>query len=63
MDRVNKKDYISQYLSSASILAKLNTRNKQYEIALEGLKTIKDSNDPMGIAEKTIIAMLDCLPE
>ena len=53
----------SNHISNISILAKLNVRNAQYEIAIEGLKTIRDSNDPMGVAEKTIKAMLDCLPE
>ena len=33
---------------------------KQVEIALEGLTTIKDSNDPMNIASKTLDAMLEC---
>ena len=32
----------------------------QVEIALEGLTAIKDSNDPMNIAAKTIEAMTDC---
>ena len=44
-------------------MARLSVRNCQYEIALEGLNTIKESNDPMGIAEKTIDAMKDCIPE
>ena len=46
-----------------TLTAKLTVRDCQCEIALEGLKTIKDSNDPMGIAEKTIDAMMDCLPD
>tara|TARA_Y100000593_G_scaffold73937_1_gene135917 strand:+ start:403 stop:582 length:180 start_codon:yes stop_codon:yes gene_type:complete len=46
-----------------TLRAKLSVRDCQYNIALEGLKTIKDSNDPMGIANKTITAMLDCLPD
>ena len=46
-----------------SLLGKLAVRDCQYDIALEGLQTIRDSNDPMGIAEKTINAMLDCLPK
>ena len=45
------------------LASKLAVRNSQYEIALEGLKTIRDSNDPMNIAEKTIDAMMDCLPK
>ena len=50
-------------LTNNTLIARLSVRNCQYEIALEGLNTIKDSNDPMGIAEKTISAMMDCLPE
>ena len=49
-------------LINNTLIAKLSVRNCQYEIALEGLNTIKDSNDPMGIAEKTISAIFDCLP-
>ena len=45
------------------LASKLAVRNSQYEIALEGLKTIRDSNDPMNIAEKTIDAMMNCLPQ
>tara|TARA_Y100000593_G_scaffold34762_2_gene68258 strand:- start:1178 stop:1360 length:183 start_codon:yes stop_codon:yes gene_type:complete len=56
-----KKDFL---LFENNVLAsKLAVRDSQYKIALEGLKTIRDSNDPMGVAEKTIEAMLDCLPE
>ena len=50
-------------MTNINLVAKLSVRNCQYEIAMEGLNTIKDSNDPMGIAEKTLGAMLDCLPE
>ena len=57
----NKKEFL---LFENNLLAsQLAVRNSQYKIALEGLTTIKDSNDPMGVAEKTITAMLDCLPE
>ena len=57
----NKKDFL---LFENNVLAsQLAVRNSQYKIALEVLTTIKDSNDPMGVAEKTITAMLDCLPE
>ena len=45
-----------------NLIAKLSVRNCQYEIALEGLSTIKESNDPMGIAEQTLNAMKDCIP-
>tara|TARA_Y100000310_G_C20573834_1_gene759446 strand:+ start:281 stop:460 length:180 start_codon:yes stop_codon:yes gene_type:complete len=45
-----------------TLMAKLSVRNCQYKIALEGLKTIKDSTDPMGIARQTLEAMEDCLP-
>ena len=45
-----------------TLTSKLAVRECQYEVALEGLQTIKNSNDPMGIAEKTIDAMMDCLP-
>ena len=44
------------------LVAKLAVRQCQYKIAIEGLSTIKGSNDPMNIAEKTIIAMDDCIP-
>ena len=50
-------------LTNNTLMARLSVRNCQYEIALEGLNTIKESNDPMGIAEKTIDAMKDCIPE
>ena len=44
------------------LVAKLAVRNCQYNIAIEGLNTIVDSNDPMMIAEKTLTAMKDCIP-
>ena len=50
-------------LVNNTLKAKLSVRNCQYEIALEGLSTIKESNDPMGIAEKTLDAIKDCIPE
>ena len=46
-----------------SLYSKLSVREHQYRIALEGLKTIIQSNDPMKIAERTLDAMLDCLPK
>ena len=56
-----KKDFL---LFENNVLAsKLAVRDAQYNIALEGLKTIRESNDPMGIAEKTIDAIFDCLPK
>ncbi len=42
--------------------AKLAVRNCQYKIALEGLKAIVEYGDTT-VAEKTIEAMLDCLPD
>ena len=54
------KDLIRQ---RNTLMAKLTVRDCQYEIAIEGLKTIRDSNDPMNIAEKTIDAMMDCIPD
>ena len=44
------------------LMANLAVRNCQYRIAVEGLNTIVESNDPMKIAEKTISAMGDCIP-
>ena len=49
--------------NTAVLYAKLSVRNAQYEIAVEGLKTIIESNDPMGVAQKTIDAMMNCLPD
>ena len=43
-------------------MANLAVRNCQYKIAVEGLNTIVESNDPMNIAERTIAAMKDCIP-
>ena len=43
-------------------MAKLAVRSCQYKIAVEGLTTIVESNDPMKIAEKTLTAMDDCIP-
>ena len=45
-----------------TLKAKLGVRDCQYRIAVEGLGTIVESNDPMNIAEKTISAMEDCIP-
>ena len=44
------------------LMANLAVRNCQYRIAVEGLNTIVESNDPMKIAEKTLSAMGDCIP-
>ena len=44
------------------LMAKLAVRNCQYNIAVEGLNTIVESNDPMKIAEKTVTAMGECIP-
>ena len=45
-----------------TLMAKLAVRQCQYKIAVEGLHTIVESNDPMMIAEKTIAAMEECIP-
>ena len=56
----NKKEFL---LFENNVLAsQLAVRNSQYKIALEGLNTIMESNDPMGIAEKTLQAMEKCIP-
>ena len=44
------------------LMAKLAVRQCQYKIAVEGLHTIVESNDPMNIAEKTLSAMDECIP-
>ena len=44
------------------LMANLAVRNCQYKIAVEGLNTIIESNDPMNIAERTFTAMKDCIP-
>ena len=44
------------------LMAKLAVRNCQYNIAIEGLNTIVESNDPMMIAQKTVTAMGECIP-
>jgi hypothetical protein len=56
-----KKDFL--LFENNVLVSKLAVRDAQYNIALEGLKTIRESNDPMGIAEKTIDAIFDCLPK
>ena len=53
---------ISKYANIQILKTKLAVRSCQYEIAVEGLKTIVESNDPMGVAEKTLKAMEECLP-
>ena len=52
----------SKYANIQILKTKLAVRSCQYEIAVEGLKTIVESNDPMGVAEKTLKAMEECLP-
>ena len=44
------------------LLAKLTVRGCQYRIAVEGLNHIVESNDPVGIASKTLEAMDECMP-
>ena len=57
------KDLLGVRNQTAVLYSILSVRDAQYEIALEGLRTITESNDPMGIAEQTIKAMMDCLPK
>tara|TARA_Y100000310_G_scaffold132058_1_gene131164 strand:+ start:422 stop:598 length:177 start_codon:yes stop_codon:yes gene_type:complete len=45
-----------------TLMARLAVRQCQYKIAVEGLNTIVESNDPMMIAEKTLSAMDECIP-
>ena len=54
---VNHLKRINNTLSS-----RLAVRESQYRIALEGLKAIDESGD-LGVAIKTIEAMLDCVPK
>ena len=42
--------------------SKLAVRNCQHDIAIQGLNTIIESNDPMGIAKQTLEAMDECVP-
>ena len=42
---------------------KLTVRGCQYRIAVEGLNHIVESNDPVGIAAKTLEAMNECMPK
>ena len=43
--------------------AKLKVRGFQYKIAVEGFNHIVESNDPVGIASKTLEAMDECMPK
>ena len=45
------------------LLAKLTVRSCQYKIAVEGFNHIVESNDPVGIASKTLEAMDECVPK
>ena len=56
------EDYKILLKENRTLIAKLAVRQCQYRIAVEGLKTIVESNDPMMIAEKTLNAMEDCIP-
>ena len=49
-------------LENYTLKTKLTVRNCQYHIAKEGLTIIVESNDPMGIAKKTLKAMDKCIP-
>ena len=54
---------MKELVSEIQVLTtKLAVRNCQYKIALEGLKAIVEYGDTT-VAEKTIEAMLDCLPD
>ena len=58
--KMNKHEMTNRINNMLS--AKLAVRNCQYKIALEGLKAIVEYGD-LTVAEKTIEAMLDCLPD
>ena len=58
--KMNKHEMTNRINNMLS--AKLAVRNCQYKIALEGLKAIVEYGDTT-VAEKTIEAMLDCLPD
>ena len=58
MDEENK----TLLKDNRTLMAKLAVRECQYNIAVEGLNTIVESNDPMMIAEKTLTAIGDCIP-
>ena len=45
------------------LILKITIRNRQYDIAVEGLNHIVKSNDPVGIAAKTLEAMGECMPK
>ena len=53
---------VGRKIELQTVTAKLAVRELQYTIAIEGLKTIIESNDPMGIAKETISAMEECIP-
>ena len=54
---------LKELVSEIQVLrTKLAVRNCQYKIAVEGFTTLIDSTDPMGIAQKTLDAMQECLP-
>ena len=54
---------MKELVSEIQVLTtKLAVRNCQYEIAVEGFTTLIESTDPMGIAQKTLDAMKECLP-
>ena len=54
---------IKELVSEVQVLrTKLAVRNCQYKIAVEGFTTLIESTDPMGIAQKTLDAMEECLP-
>ena len=54
---------LKELVSEIQVLrTKLAVRNCQYKIAVEGFTTLIESTDPMGIAQKTLDAMQECLP-
>tara|TARA_B100001250_G_scaffold387403_1_gene384763 strand:+ start:9101 stop:9280 length:180 start_codon:yes stop_codon:yes gene_type:complete len=58
------KDIVEDLTRENSMLvAKLGVRESQYRIAVEGFTKIVESNDPVGIAGKTLEAMAECVPK
>jgi hypothetical protein len=62
LDIGNKYNMEDKYQIN-TLYSKLAVRDQQHKIAVEGLKTIIESNDPMGVAQKTLDAIMDCLPD
>ena len=64
MNELAKENELMQEseLENYTLKTKLTVRDCQYHIAKEGLTIIVESNDPMGIAKKTLKAMDKCIP-